>query len=87
MDFQSGFFSTELGPRFSVRENVFGKFYSLENILREWIFREDLFYTIRPCGAEEEARRGRRLGLQPDLVTHSVAGALVALCKGIRFRA
>ena len=30
----------------SVRENVFGKSYSLENSLQESIFREDLFYTI-----------------------------------------
>ena len=30
-------------------------------------------------GAEEEPRRGRRLGLQTDLVAHSVASALVAL--------
>ena len=30
-------------------------------------------------GAEEEARRCRGLGLQPDLVAHRVAGALVAL--------
>ena len=32
-------------------------------------------------GAEEESRRGRRLGLQPDLVAHSVTRALVPLCK------
>ena len=42
---------------FSVREKVFGKSYSLENSLRELIFREDiLLYNCLQGPQESEAR-------------------------------
>ena len=80
---------------------VFGKSYSLENSLRESIFREDLFLYnssqvgVAPHPLQDDAGRAveygallsREAAFQPDLVPHGSAESLVPLVSdALRYR-